>query len=234
MKKKLASILLSILFVLSFGACGESEERKQIEELKALISAQSQTIAELNGTLSSLQTSIQTQGESIEELQATVNAQAEEIEYLQYKIKIEAGALIPRVYDLKTAYENLVIDLEAVKHISYYMAGKVYEVNLSKPENHELWTEIAFTPTQALEPINPIIKRLIQDFIYNEGDWASSGKAVKDIEFAYYGTYGGGYAFQLYNDSSYTAPDVIYYYSVGGIGIADSSFYTQIFFLEKN
>ena len=233
MKKKLSYLLLSVLFALPLSACGESEEGKQIEELKALISAQSQTIAELGGTLSSLQSTIESQVESLEELQAAIAAQAEEIEYLQYKTKIAAGELTPKTYDLKTAYENYQIGLDTVKHISYYRTGKVYAVNASEPENHNLWTEIDFTPTRVLEPINPIIKRLIQDFIYSEGDWARSGMTAKDIEFAYYGNYGGRYAFQLYNDSSLTAPAVIYYYSVDGIGITDSSFYTQIFVLEN-
>ena len=230
MKKKIGCILLSVVFALSLAGCKENEEAKQIEELKALIAEQSQTLAQLNGSLSDLQSAFQTQTNTLEELQATANAQAEEIEYLQYKTKILSEEITVKTYDLKTAYENYQIDLETVKHISYYMTGKVYKVSASELENHNLWTEIEFVPTQVLEPINPIIKRLIQDVLYKDGGWEDP----RDIGFAYYGNYNGRYAFRPYNNSSQTAPDVTYYYSVDGIGITDTSFLTQIFFLDYN
>ena len=115
MKKKLGCILLTMLFVLPFSACGESEESKQIEELKALLTAQSQTLAELGGALSSLQTDMQTQNATLKELQAIVTAQAEEIEYLQYKIKMTAGLMVPQRLDLKTAYKNQQIKASCSK-----------------------------------------------------------------------------------------------------------------------
>ena len=221
MKKKIVSILLSILFVLSFGACGESEERKQIEELKALISAQSQTIAELNGTLSSLQTSIQTQGESIEELQATVNAQAEEIKLLRFHSDILAGLYTGDFYEIDEAYEKGVIDLEILKNISYHtMGGLFYGEQLTPPEER---VQVEFTPLEEKPTLNPVVKVFIEE-VYRKKTGYLSFKVVGSL-----GQYGDCYAVKMNApDSGLGGP----YLSTAGIIRFDYP-WLKVFVLKK-
>ena len=180
MKKKISCVLLSVVFALSLAGCKENEEAKQIEELKSLIAAQSQTILALSNELAELQT-------SFSELE-------QEVEILKEK----NGSF----YTLEQAYCAGFITQADLLSIAYYQ-NENFEIDVNKTlmgENYIPTEKTALSETLQ----QTICEKFYEHFVvpmFNEYDYVSFDSIEIDM---YYGRYGDCFVVRMKDNFGHT------------------------------